>query len=395
MGTIVKRCGSYRAIVRIKKHRPYTDTFPTVEAARNWIRKTEAELMERDPLNPKIKVDHLLQQYIDRILPRRKARMAETHWKRDIPDLQSRFAHMSILDFEGNGVIKWSASLDKKEKPVSASTRACYLDRLLGFFKQCETHFGTVIPWKDIYRCRAKLFASGEFATNNERDRRVSEEEIVRIKAQIKSKSIPLARIIDFCVASAMRIGEVTRIRYSDLNEQEGTIIIRDRKDPRIKIGNHKTVPLLGDSLRLLQEQREQPRIYKGKDDPDLIFPHAADYLSDLFKNACTAAGIEDCHLHDLRHEAISRLFEIGYQIHEVQLVSGHTSWKSLKRYTNLRPKTLAKKDRDRRAQATDPGLQKQMLQSLLESPQTVKLLTELLAERNILIAQPKLKKAA
>lgn len=384
MATIVKRSGSYRAVVRIKKHRPYTGTFPTMEAARDWARKIEAELIERDPLNPKIRINHLLDEYRKRILPRRKKRMAESHWKRDIPDLQTRFAHMSILDFEGDGVIRWSASLDEAEHPVSASTRSCYLDRLIGFFKQCETHFKTVIPWKDIYRCRKELKASGEFATNNERERRVSDDEIVRIKAQFKSKSIPLARIVDFCVASAMRIGEVTRIRWSDLNEKEGTIIIRDRKDPRNKIGNHKTVPLLGDTLRLLQEQREQPRIYKGKRDPDLIFPHATSYLSDLFNKACAKAGVEDCHLHDLRHEGISRLFEEDYKIQEVALVSGHSSWKHLERYTHLRPKNLVKKDRERRAQANDPGLQKQKMQALLDTPQGMKLLSELLGKKGV-----------
>lgn len=36
-------------------------------------------------------------------------------------------------------------------------------------------------------------------------------------------------------------------------------------------------------------------------------------------------------------HEGISRLFEQGYQIQEVALVSGHKSWKNLKRYTQLR----------------------------------------------------------
>lgn len=40
---------------------------------------------------------------------------------------------------------------------------------------------------------------------------------------------------------------------------------------------------------------------------------------------------------HDLRREGISRLFEMGYQIHEVALFSGHKDWKQLARYTQLR----------------------------------------------------------
>jgi hypothetical protein len=42
-----------------------------------------------------------------------------------------------------------------------------------------------------------------------------------------------------------------------------------------------------------------------------------------------------------LRHEAASRLFEAGFTIEQVALVTGHRDWKMLKRYTNLRPEDL------------------------------------------------------
>lgn len=48
--------------------------------------------------------------------------------------------------------------------------------------------------------------------------------------------------------------------------------------------------------------------------------------------------------LHDLRHEGISRLFELGFQIPEVALVSGHTEWRTLKRYTHVKPQSLVAK---------------------------------------------------
>jgi site-specific recombinase XerD len=50
---------------------------------------------------------------------------------------------------------------------------------------------------------------------------------------------------------------------------------------------------------------------------------------------------MDDLHFHDLRHEATSRLFEQGYQIQEVAIVTGHQSWDMLKRYTQLRPESL------------------------------------------------------
>ena len=66
------------------------------------------------------------------------------------------------------------------------------------------------------------------------------------------------------------------------------------------------------------------------------IFPFTTDAISANFTRACRLLGIEDLHFHDLRHEGISRLFEMGWTIPQVASVSGHRSWQSLKRYTHL-----------------------------------------------------------
>src|SRR5262249_14571275 len=67
------------------------------------------------------------------------------------------------------------------------------------------------------------------------------------------------------------------------------------------------------------------------------IFPYSTDAISAAFTRACKILGIEDLRFHDLRHEGISRLFEMGRTIPQVAAVSGHRSWTSLKRYTHIR----------------------------------------------------------
>ena len=47
---------------------------------------------------------------------------------------------------------------------------------------------------------------------------------------------------------------------------------------------------------------------------------------------------------HDLRHEAISRLFERGLSVAEVALISGHKDPRMLFRYVQLRPEDIAHK---------------------------------------------------
>ena len=67
------------------------------------------------------------------------------------------------------------------------------------------------------------------------------------------------------------------------------------------------------------------------------IFPYSTVAISAAFTRACKMLGIEDLHFHDLRHEGVSRLFEMGKTIPQVASVSGHRSWTSLKRYSHLR----------------------------------------------------------
>jgi integrase len=52
-------------------------------------------------------------------------------------------------------------------------------------------------------------------------------------------------------------------------------------------------------------------------------------------------AGINGLRFHDLRHEAVSRLVEVGLGDQEVAAISGHKSMQMLKRYTHLRAEDL------------------------------------------------------
>lgn len=123
-------------------------------------------------------------------------------------------------------------------------------------------------------------------------------------------------------------------MRWADLNAADRNIVIRDRKDPRKKLGNHQTVSLL--LGRAFDTITAQPRA------SELIFPVNGHSWSSIFPRACQALGIKDLRLYDLRHEAISRLVEAGkHSIPEMMLVSGHKDPKQLMRYTQLKAKDL------------------------------------------------------
>jgi integrase len=117
-------------------------------------------------------------------------------------------------------------------------------------------------------------------------------------------------------------------------------LLIRDRKDPRRKRGNNQRIPLLRvtgyDAYAIIEEQRRFLGRGRGR-----IFPYNGRSVGTAFRRECRELKIEDLHFHDLRHEATSRLFEAGFSIEQVALITGHKDWKMLRRYTHLKPETL------------------------------------------------------
>lgn len=135
-------------------------------------------------------------------------------------------------------------------------------------------------------------------------------------------------RLIAFAIFSTRRQEEITRIAWADLDEAHSRIMVRDMKHPGQKAGNDTWCDLPEPAMRIIQKT---PR------SGDLIFPYSTDAISAAFTRACAFLEIEDLHFHDLRHEGISWLFETGHNIPHAAAVSGHRSWTSLKRYTQLR----------------------------------------------------------
>jgi integrase len=128
---------------------------------------------------------------------------------------------------------------------------------------------------------------------------------------------------------TAMRQGEILALKRSDIR---GSVArVADSKN-----GHSRAVAL---------SSRAQAFFNKRAADPDSpLFPIGQDSLEYYWRKACGLAKIKDLHFHDLRHQAVSRLFEKGLTTEEVMGMSGHRTYTMLARYTNLRPSSLADK---------------------------------------------------
>lgn len=204
--------------------------------------------------------------------------------------------------------------------------------------------FGAILKWgkhsrrmdlpTDLARdARRDLSARKVSTRSNERDREPTTAELEQLYAfwaANKRQTIPMATLCAFALATAMRQDEICSIQLEDVNEEKRTVIIRDRKDPRRKEGNHQTVPLLPAAWALVEPILAVRKVGR-------VFPFQASSVSTAFSRACTKVGIANLHFHDLRHKATSDLFRLGLTIPQVALLTGHKTWTQLKRYTHTK----------------------------------------------------------
>lgn len=149
---------------------------------------------------------------------------------------------------------------------------------------------------------------------------------------------IDMILVYKFALAFPRRLSELGRLEWKDIDSKRRTIIIRKVKHPKRKEYNDQTVPLLAPAWDLLQII---PKLEAR------VFPHNMESASAAFERARNRIAItgmpriKDLRFHDLRHTGISMLFWHGFQIAEVAMVSGHTNWNTLRRYTHIRPEDL------------------------------------------------------
>jgi integrase len=229
-------------------------------------------------------------------------------------------------------LITWAATrIDDGAGPVTIGMEVSKMGTVL-------LHGGSWLnhPFPEIVKtARPLLAASGLVSGSKARDRRPTADEFAQL---LKTADPVMHDMILIAVLTAMRRGEIVRVRFDDIDTERRLLLIRDRKNPRQTKGNHMLLPLrhgdpLGDPLQILLRQ---PRVN------ELIFPQSPEWVSDTFRALCQKLKIEDLFFHDLRHEAASRLFEMGWSIPEAAMVTGHKKWEHLKRYTNLRPESLS-----------------------------------------------------
>lgn len=329
MASICKIDGKWRALIRRQGHKPISKRFDTKAKAAEWARGIEAQIDAG--MAPKVPsrqtVGDLIGEYRRlRSLQRPILDTSNEHYV--LRQLAANLGELRADALTVDDLVGWAQR--RRDEGAGAYTVNCDLSKLGTVFRYAGNGLPDVIG-----EARPKLTYLGLIGGGGMRERRPTLDELQRITAWLaENRGQLFADVVEFGVHTAMRRGEMARILWADVDADKRMVLVRDRKDPRKKVGNDQWVPLLPDAWALLQRQART-------DDEPRIFPRDAQTMSKYFREACVALGIPDLHIHDLRHEGTSRLFEAGFPIQEVALVTGHKDWRHLRRYTNLKPESV------------------------------------------------------
>jgi integrase len=165
----------------------------------------------------------------------------------------------------------------------------------------------------------SKLKMNGSDQRRERRLRPGEQNKLLQAASACRNKLI--APIVTLALETAMRRGEILAIKKEHCDPAKRILLI-----PETKNGRARTIPLSIPATELLTKYLPS----KGR-----MFPISANAFRLAWERVKRRAGIDDLHFHDLRHEAISRLFEKGLSVPEVALISGHRDLRMLLRYTH------------------------------------------------------------
>ena len=326
MATIRKKGElQWQVQVRIKGHPAQSKTFTMKSDAERWGKEAEIAI-ERGlffdrSVAERTTLSSLIERYRTEELPNKRGK----HFVSALNQLYVVFGKFALSSITSEMIAKHR---DARLKTVSQSTVKKEINLLSSLIDLAGKEWGIPIATNPCLMVKRPVEPKG-------RDRRLEDgEEEKLLKACHESEAATeLVAIVQLALETGARLGELLKLQWKDISLTRCTAKLLDTKN-----GDDRVIPLSSKAIATLQSL---PRHIHGR-----VFWRwaASDSFNKTWTRTCKRAGIEDLKFHDLRHEAVSRLFEKGLNPMEAASVSGHKTLQMLKRYTHLKAEDLAKK---------------------------------------------------
>ena len=322
MGCVRKRGNSWNAQVRISGWRSFTKTFKTKLDAKQWIVNLEKELKSK-PLPEKniknLKLKDLFNKYKFEILPKLKSHKIVTYKLNFLSRLW--LGEIIVVNLTKGHLEQFCKDRKLVVKDGTIKSELMLIKRIV---KIATDKWNYGIPFNAFYGIELP-------SPHKPRNRRATQEELsILIAHANKQRNTYISTIIQFAVETGMRRSEILKLKWIDVNLKTRIASLYDTKN-----GDERHIPLTKTAVQLLSNLTQLS---------DFVFPISANCLRLAWERCRKKSNIKGLRFHDLRHEAVSRYFEMGLSVPEVALISGHKDVRQLFRYTHLKPESLIAK---------------------------------------------------
>jgi integrase len=323
MASIRKRGKSWNVQVRIKGWEQTTKSFPTKEAAKQWAYLIETELKAK-PLSqhwaPDLTLSQACLKYSDQVSKTHKGFTEENHRLGKIAN--SHLGNLNLRDISSSHVEAYIAA---RSRSVSTGTVRKEFFLLKKLFDIAMTKWHVSLVANPMKHLTAPSDAKP-------RQRRLSSTEWNEISQQLRRLRNPVVQnFILFAYETGMRLSEISSLRQDDIDLDLGIAQVLDTKN-----GTDRVVPLSQPAISIIANQVNRKTPY--------VFNISKSAIQQSWQRIMCKTGIQNLRFHDLRHEAISRFFEMGMSIAEVKSISGHKDVRQLFNYTHIQAQIISKK---------------------------------------------------
>ncbi|MGZ8200967.1 MAG: site-specific integrase, partial [Methylosarcina sp.] len=307
MATFTQFKTGWRAQIRRKGHKSIARTFNTKAEAERWALSIEASMGvgtyvdNRESLSTTLA--ECLKRYASEVVPHKKGAKRELY--------RIKFWQDESLATKGIGTIKQMDIAKWRDERIAAGYSGSTVKKDLALL----SHVFTIAAKEWGFPLTNPVLMIRKPKSGLARDRRLHAGEMELLFEYAGSQE--MRSLIILAIETAMRRGELIGLRRSWIKGRVAYL-------PDTKNGSPRAVPL---STRALEALSALPIRIDGK-----VFEHTEDAYTRIFARICKKAGIEDLRLHDLRHEATSRLFEKGLDVMQVKSITGHKSLQMLAR---------------------------------------------------------------
>ncbi|MCO4092872.1 MAG: tyrosine-type recombinase/integrase [Sphingorhabdus sp.] len=170
---------------------------------------------------------------------------------------------------------------------------------------------------------------------NNARERYLTSDEANALKLACECSANPqLKHIVGLLLLTGARKSELLKAKWSEIDIDKRTWTLNMTKNGR---GRH--VPLSQAAMDIIGQLPRYPDCPWLLPNPQTLLPFTD--IKRSFMEARKLAGLDDVHIHDLRHSYASALVNAGINLYQIGSLLGHQNVASTQRYAHVDSSTL------------------------------------------------------